>query len=692
MKLYNKLSIYLGSILIITMLISGFFLFQLTSNSMKGHVFSQLESISILKQNQIRDITLHYVRHAKVLSEDDNIVLYMGAFHNNDTINSSILYNYTLFSNIIPNNYSFILDDDLKKDSEKIELLEELLEDHVQDLIDYSVSKYSFSGAFIVLNDGKIKISTIPELNGQIRSTEEFLNPGENYTIKMFFFDHSLKKPITTIAVPILVNGKQNGVLVILASQEEISSIMIERSGMGETGETFLVNSNYLLVTPSVFIDGIEFNRLLFTEALHSCINDKNSGPIISKDYRGVDALIYYSWMDDLSLCIISKQDYSESMVVINNLGNIMAITMFIALIISTVLSIILSRSLVNPIDIMVKQSISIGQGKFYKNSMKKSNDELYYLQQAINNMSDELEKSSDISKEFNQKLEQEVDEKTKELTSKINDINNARLAVLNMMEDLNETNIHLKDLDEAKTNFLNVASHELKTPLTAMSAYLDVLDDTKGDLTEEQKMGLNAIKRNSDQLKMLINNILEISRIESGRFEVNITEVNVKKKILSVVENLKILAENKNISIKTEIADNIPKIMTDDMRFDEILNNLISNAIKFTYSGSITITADVEKSGKFITMKIIDTGVGIPENKINNLFQNFYQVDSGISRKYGGTGLGLSLTKKIIEHQGGTIVVESLAGKGTTFIVNLPITHEIEKISEPKNKKDLKN
>ena len=255
-------------------------------------------------------------------------------------------------------------------------------------------------------------------------------------------------------------------------------------------------------------------------------------------------------------------------------------------------------------------------------------------------------------------------------------------------MDDLSESNKHLQDLDKAKTDFLNVASHELKTPLTAISAYLEILDDYKGQFNKDQLQGLDAIKRNSNQLKTLIGNILEISRLDSGRFDLNISDVDIKEKVISLVDNLKILSDNKHIKLKYD-CDGVGVISTDAMRFEEILNNLVGNAIKFTEKGSVTVKTEygTGKEKGFIVVSVIDTGVGIAEDKMNNLFQKFYQVDATISRKYGGTGLGLSITKKMIELQDGKISVSSSEGKGTTFRFTLPIKPSTKSISKVDSK-----
>ncbi|MEK6967288.1 MAG: ATP-binding protein [Nanoarchaeota archaeon] len=266
------------------------------------------------------------------------------------------------------------------------------------------------------------------------------------------------------------------------------------------------------------------------------------------------------------------------------------------------------------------------------------------------------------------------------ELKKRSQELEKARIATLNIMEDLTETNKHMKELDQAKTDFLNIASHELKTPLTAISAYIEILDDYKGSFTPDQQQGLDVIKRNSNQLKTIINNILEISRLDAGRFELNFTELKVEEALKRIIENLDILAVNKGLALKLQLKP-MPTMITDTMRFDEIMNNLIGNAIKFTDKGSITITA--EQDGSMASFQVIDTGSGIPEEKIPNLFQKFYQVDQTISRKFGGTGLGLSITKRMIELQNGSITITSKVGQGTTFAFKLPmqpIKKEVEK------------
>jgi len=307
----------------------------------------------------------------------------------------------------------------------------------------------------------------------------------------------------------------------------------------------------------------------------------------------------------------------------------------------------------------------------FKSRPVANNGDEMEALASLVDKTVNKLKTAEDVLKSQDAKMQKQVDSKTREMKKVISELQDTKAAVLNMMEDVVEANEELKQLDEAKSNFLNMVSHELKTPLTAMTAHLEVLHDMDKNLSEQQKGSLTAIRRNSDSLRMLIENILEIARIESKKFELNITKVDVNDIIRETVVNLRILALNKKVKLIAE-TQNLPAINSDEARLKEILNNLISNAIKFTERGSVRVRS--RKTGNFILVEVIDTGIGIPEDKIENLFTKFYQVDGSLSRRYGGTGLGLSITKQLVELQGGKIGLQSQVKKGSRFFFTLPI------------------
>jgi len=342
----------------------------------------------------------------------------------------------------------------------------------------------------------------------------------------------------------------------------------------------------------------------------------------------------------------------------------------------------LIAKSITDPIIDLQRATERIGNGDFDVRINLRTKDEMEMLGKSINKMASSLKKyKKEVLEEERRRgeiLKKVVEEKTKELNKKLKEEEDAKKAMINIMEDMDDLNKELaqknkelKDIDKMKSNFLNMVTHELKTPLTAISAHLDVLDDLKSNFTKQQLASLDAMKRNKNQLKMLISNILEVARMEAGKFELSKSKVDLKSLIDEVVSELQILSKKKGLKIITKVG-RIPKINADEMRVKEIITNLVSNAIKFTEKGYITIEA--KRQGKCILVRVIDTGIGIPKDKVGNLFKKFYQIDSSLNRRYSGTGLGLSITKKLVEAHGGEIGVESEVGKGSTFWFTLPI------------------
>ncbi|MCR4327101.1 MAG: PAS domain-containing sensor histidine kinase [Nanoarchaeota archaeon] len=231
-----------------------------------------------------------------------------------------------------------------------------------------------------------------------------------------------------------------------------------------------------------------------------------------------------------------------------------------------------------------------------------------------------------------------------------------------------------LKELDTAKTDFMNVVSHELKTPLTAIYANLELLEEIKSNFSEKNINNLNALRRNSNQLKFLIDNILEIARIQSNKFELNISEVDLGKCIEFIVNEMKILADRKKVKLILEENSSI-KISTDKTRLIEIMNNLIDNAIKFTDKGEVKVNV-TKKDENNVLIEVTDTGIGIPKDKQSKLFEKFYQIHNPLKSEVGGTGLGLSITKQMVELLGGEINFKSKLDEGSTFYFTLPIRY----------------
>ncbi len=285
------------------------------------------------------------------------------------------------------------------------------------------------------------------------------------------------------------------------------------------------------------------------------------------------------------------------------------------------------------------------------------------------------------------QDLKKAVEERTRELEELKN---NLEKRVIERTEELEKINKQLEYASQIKSRFIANMSHELRTPLNSILGFSDViLDRTFGDLTEKQERYIKNIHTSGKHLLELINNILDISKIEAGKYEMIYETFPVDDVLYEVINIMNSLAEEKFIEITLSIGENIDTITADRVKLKQILYNLISNAIKFTPEGgmiSVYVTKEQSinehikgASIEFIRFSVKDTGIGIsPEDK-EKIFDEFGQVNSTFSKKFGGVGLGLALTKKLVELHGGYITVESTLGKGSTFSFVIPVTSPVE-------------
>lgn len=239
--------------------------------------------------------------------------------------------------------------------------------------------------------------------------------------------------------------------------------------------------------------------------------------------------------------------------------------------------------------------------------------------------------------------------------------------------KDLQDANVKLQELDKLKDEFVSLASHELRTPMTAIRGSLStILEGYAGDIPDKAREFLTAAYAENERLIRLVNNLLNISRIESGRLKFDFQPVDVNAMVEEVVTNLQITAAEKKIYLTHKLEEQLPKAQADEDKVKEVLINLIGNAIKHTYEGGITVTT--QKKDDAIVVAIVDTGHGIAKEDHDLLFQKFSQIKTVYKKETGGTGLGLYISKKIINGHNGEIWFESEVGQGSTFYFSLPI------------------
>jgi len=231
-----------------------------------------------------------------------------------------------------------------------------------------------------------------------------------------------------------------------------------------------------------------------------------------------------------------------------------------------------------------------------------------------------------------------------------------------------------LREVDRLKSEFLASMSHELRTPLNSIIGYAEVLlDGIDGELTEDMNEDVTAIHGSGKHLLNLINDILDLAKIEAGQMDLVTEDVDLREFLQEMMNTSRVLMGDKSVDLVVDVPESLPKVHVDSLRLRQIVNNLLTNAIKFTEEGSITVHAEQDEDPAMIRVSVIDTGVGITPDNLPLVFERFRQVDQSHTRRVGGTGLGLSITRQLIQMHGGDITVESEYGHGSTFTFTIP-------------------
>ncbi|MHB1400433.1 MAG: ATP-binding protein [Trichloromonadaceae bacterium] len=265
--------------------------------------------------------------------------------------------------------------------------------------------------------------------------------------------------------------------------------------------------------------------------------------------------------------------------------------------------------------------------------------------------------------------LEEMVAERTTEL-------NQARQRLQHMVDELNHANLRLQDVDRAKSMFIASMSHELRTPLNSIIGFSSILlKEMPGPLNFEQKKQLKMVMGSARHLLNLINDILDISKIESGELTITRENFSLVEVLAQVQESLAPQAEKKGLYLTVNVGPELGRLVSDSRRVRQILLNLVGNAVKFTEHGGVTV--DCERREQQLEIRVIDSGIGVREENLKNLFLSFRQLDTGLARKYEGTGLGLFICKRLVQMLGGQIRVQSRFGEGSTFSFTLPLNQE---------------
>ncbi|MBW2031817.1 MAG: hypothetical protein JRJ31_22425, partial [Deltaproteobacteria bacterium] len=322
-------------------------------------------------------------------------------------------------------------------------------------------------------------------------------------------------------------------------------------------------------------------------------------------------------------------------------------------------------RGLVEPVHYLARISRQFAAGNLSARADIQLNvAEVQDMVDAFNSMACDIENILEERNRYSQEL------------AKLNE--DLERKVLERTKELRRLNKELRTATRHKSEFLANMSHELRTPMNAILGFTELIQDgIYGQIPPKTTEIIEKIQRNGTHLLNLINDVLDLSKIEAGRIDLTMTDFRAATCIENVVSNASSLAARKGVRVNATIPDELPNGYGDEKRVNQILWNLVSNAIKFTQEGEVTIGVKAEDGGLHFFVQ--DTGIGIPSDRLGDLFQEFTQLDSGDTKEFGGTGLGLSISLKLVEMHGGKIWAESEEGKGSVFHFTLPFRNEIE-------------
>jgi signal transduction histidine kinase len=508
-----------------------------------------------------------------------------------------------------------------------------------------------FEAMFLMDKDGIVRLSTDKTLEGQSLKHRVDLS-------KVQTGDVIAAPKVATDAEPNVLflhpetdrAGKLLAIVGGKASLAQLEALMASRSGLGETGETYLVDSASTLLTSAANGEIAVGSRTLESPQVRTVLTSGSPylGSLIGLEGSGQIASV--NPVPELSMAIVTVQDETE---VFSSTFQTLAGNVVLSLLAMVVVAYVGLRAanqrLIAPLQKLSDAARQVAAKNLTAKTDVEQDDELGLLAHTFNDMTDQLRESIDT-------LEDRVAKRTAELA---------------------QAQRQSEQANRAKSVFLSNMSHELRTPLNVVIGYSSSM------LTRPQMFNgmpvsdvhrpfLQLIEENGHYLLGLINDMLDLSKIEAGKLELKRTHIALPDIFRGVIATSLGLLKSKPVQLRQDFPDNLPEVWADSMRVRQIILNLMSNAIKFTDSGSVTLSATVE--GGFVRIAVSDTGIGIPESVLPTIFDRYQQAQQSPDKHYGGTGLGLDISKQLSRMHGGDLKATSVVGQGSTFWFTLPI------------------
>ena len=484
----------------------------------------------------------------------------------------------------------------------------------------------SILGSFIINPNGTIIAATDEEEIGKDESSDDYFVKGKKgaYITNLIGHEHFRSAGQIVVSAPIAEGGRILGVAVNSFSTLELGEQLSGK--LPKNAEIYFVDRKKVMFThpyPSVHMPGMVVDTL----PVKNCLERNEDASGIWKNYEGKDVIGSSKCFPDAGWSLLIEAKTEDAFSVLNKIYFYFIVSGGILLVFVIITGLILTRRISRPITEMHHATEEIGKRNFSVKVDIKTGDELEQLGETINETAKVLER---------------FDEEHRQLES-------------------------------AKTRFLSITSHELRSPMTPMKAQLQMLEQGYfGGMPEKQKEALGIVIKNADRLDSIIADFLEVSRIEAARLKFSFRKANLADTVKDIAGLMKGFMPEKEIGIVTNIAK-LPAIECDPDRVSQVLRNLINNAIKFSPPGK-TVDVSAKVSGNYLLFTVRDHGIGISEENLRRIFEPFFQAEQTIYRKAGGTGLGLAICRGIVEAQSGRIWAESRLGKGTSFQFTVPL------------------
>lgn len=507
-------------------------------------------------------------------------------------------------------------------------------------------ARTSIDSIFFYDLDGQVVAASDISLVGRVVGRQPYFEASlDGEHLEPPYFDVSTGELALIATTPIYEGETMIGIAALRYNTEALTRIMLERTGLGETGETYLVSleNNYLL-TASRF-EGFDQNRAYNSVGIERALAGEN-GQQVYDSYRTAPVFGVYRWIPELASGLITEITETEALNTLNQARNVIIVLAVIISAVVAAVGLFTTEQLARPIVQITKSASALAQGDFNQRVAITRKDEIGVLGDGFNNMA------------------QAVQDRTEQL----------RLA----RDEARASQRIAQENSRLKSEFLSTMSHELRTPMNAIEGFTGIIlkrmaGTEYNDKTERYML---KVQSNSKRLLSLINDFLDLSRIESGRLELAHMPMSPAEMAQKWYDNLSSLAENKGLEFESYVDPELPPTLYgDEESISKIAINLVGNAIKFTETGRVSFA--LHKREDQMELSVRDTGIGIPAHARDFIFDEFRQVDQSSKREHGGTGLGLAIVQKLARAMGGTVTVQSQVGVGSTFIVMLPIQVE---------------